>query len=204
MTMSGRILRLFLAVIVIGGFVSCEDIDSFFVESSSGRNVLSFTLNGERVYQQRSGGLPSEYPLCRHATYRYDSENETITVDARLHHKCFSEISLTLPAGKVANGASISPEMYMVYLYLPQIAHWGAPEVGEGYTATPLIVDRKAEYRDATIKKSSVRIRRWDPDARVLAGNFTMEGHYQDSTGRIIPFKVTDGMFDVTDDLLPL
>ena len=195
--------RVFLAVAFLLAFSSCEDIDSFFVESSSGRNVLSFTLNGEKVYQARSGGFPSEYPLCRHATYSFDPDSGSVTVDARLAHKCFSEITLTLPAGKVEKGASLSPELSMVYLYLPQIAHWGEPEVGEGYTATPLVIDRKAEYRYATIKTSKVTIRRWDPDARVLAGNFTMEGHYQDSTGRVIPFKVTDGMFDVTDDLLP-
>lgn len=201
--MGKAFMRIFLAFAFLLAFSSCEDIDSFFEESASGRNVLSFTLNGEKVYQARSGGFPSEYPLCRHATYRFNPDSSSVSVDASLAHKCFSDISLTLPAGKVAKDASFSPELSMVYLYLPQIAHWGEPEVGEGYTATPLVVDRKAEYRYATIKQASVRIRRWDPDARVLAGNFTMEGHYQDSTGRVIPFKVTDGMFDVTDDIYP-
>lgn len=201
--MGKAFMRIFLAFAFLLAFSSCEDIDSFFEESASGRNVLSFTLNGEKVYQARSGGFPSEYPLCRHATYRFNPDSSSVTVEASLHGKCFSWISFSLPAGEVEKGAVIFPEISMEYLYLSQIAHWGTPEVGDGYTATPLIIDRQAEYRYATIKTSKVRIRRWDPDARVLAGNFTMEGQYKDSTGRVIPFKVTDGMFDVTDDIYP-
>ena len=90
------------------------------------------------------------------------------------------------------------------YLYLPQIAHWGKPEVTPNYTATPLVIDRKAEYRKVSVTLSSLKVRKWDQDKNILSGNFTMTGHFADSTGKVFKFKVEDGMFDVTDQAYPL
>ncbi len=184
--------------------VSCERLNPevYFKETSTGRNVLSFTLNKEKVYQQISGGVPSYAPLMRHATYKEEDGN--IIVSARLHHKCFSFISFTVPADKVTESAELTPSVVFEYLYLPQIAHWGAPETGPGYTATPLVIDRKAEYRKLTVKSSTLSIRKWAEDEKILSGNFTMTGQYSDSTGKVHKFRVTDGMFDVTDQAYPL
>jgi hypothetical protein len=49
-----------------------------------------------------------------------------------------------------------------------------------------------------------LKIRKWSPDEKILSGNFTMAGHYADSTGKVTNFNVNDGMFDVTDDAYPL
>lgn len=191
---------------VLSAACSCERLnpDVYFKETSSGRNVLSFTLNGEKVYQAISGGFPSEYPIMRHATYKEDEGNGEIVIEARLDHKRFSRISFSIPSGEVKENATLRPAVDFEYLYLPQIAHWGPPETGPGYTATPLIIDRKAEYRHVTVTNSMLKIRKWSPDEKILSGNFTMAGHYADSTGKVTNFNVNDGMFDVTDDAYPL
>lgn len=185
---------------------SCERLnpDIYFEETSSGRNVLSFTLNKEKVYQAISGGFPSEYPITRYATYQRDTVEGNVIIAARLSHKRFSYISFTVPEEQVTEGATISPSVNFEYLYLPQIAHWGKPEVTPNYTATPLVIDRKAEYRKVSVTLSSLKVRKWDQDKKILSGNFTMTGHFADSTGKVFKFKVEDGMFDVTDQAYPL
>ena len=140
----------------------------------------------------------------RHATYKEDEGNGEIVIEARLDHKRFSRISFSIPSGEVKENATLRPAVDFEYLYLPQIAHWGPPETGPGYTATPLIIDRKAEYRRVTVTSSMLKIRKWSPDEKILSGNFTMAGHYADSTGKVTNFNVNDGMFDVTDDAYPL
>ncbi|MBP5218943.1 MAG: hypothetical protein J6Z47_08360 [Bacteroidales bacterium] len=195
--------RCLYGTILLLAVVSCERLnpDVYFKETSTGRNVLSFTLNKEKVYQQISGGIPSSYPLQRHATYKEEGGN--IIISAQLHHKCFSYISFTVPAEKVTEGADLKPSVEFEYLYLPQIAHWGEPESGPGYTGTPLIIDRKAQYRKVTVKSSSLSIRKWAEDEKILSGNFEMTGQYADSTGKVHKFQVSDGMFDVTDQPYP-
>lgn len=195
-----NLLLCFVALLLT--FASCERLnpDIYFEETSSGRNVLSFTLNDEKVYQAISGGFPSEYPLTRHATYQRDTVEGNIIIAARLSHKRFSYISFTVPEEQVTEGATISPSVYFEYLYLPRIAHWGEPD---GY-GTPLVIDRKAEYRKVSVTLSSLKVRKWDQDKKILSGNFSMTGHFADSTGKVFKFKVEDGMFDVTDQSYPL
>ncbi|MBP5504810.1 MAG: hypothetical protein J6X89_01755 [Bacteroidales bacterium] len=174
--------------------------DIYFEETAEGRNVLSFTFNGEGVYQKTSGGFPSEAPLSRWATYKEDAESGSIVVEARLNHRDFYWLSFSIPQAEAAEGAQFKPEMDFEYVYLPELSHLGEPESGPGYTSTPVVIDREQECRNATVTEATVKIRKWSRGEKVLAGNFTMKGHYTDSTGKVIQFHVKDGMFDVTDD----
>ena len=87
---------------------------------------------------------------------------------------------------------------------MPPFGKIRTPEVTPSYSSTPLVIDREAEYRHVTVTNSTLKIRRWSREQKILAGNFTLQGQYADSTGKVIPFNVTDGMFDVTDDTYPL
>ena len=200
-----RNLRFSAVILVILSLSSCELLksNSYFDETSSGRNVLSFTMNGVRLFQAyRGGDMFSPSPLHRFATYQEDKQKDSIFIEATLYNRTFRYISFAVPAKAVRDGVSLSPDVKFSFLYLPQISHL---EPNPDYpNVERVVVDRPAEYRYVNIDAPKLNIRRWSREKKILAGSFTFEGNYTDSTGRVTSFVVTDGLFDVTDNTTPI
>lgn len=112
----------------------------------------------------------------------------------------FKEIRLLVPKKNIHSGVRLVPEVSFSFFLLPEISHW---ERVEGYNFIELIIDRPQQVRKAEIESAFLYVRRWDADNKIFAGDFSMTGHYTDSTGTTIPFNVTDGVFDVTNHFLP-
>ena len=205
-----KIILRAVGIVVFLSLLSCKSEERLHPEeyyskvTASGRNVLYFTLNGEPVYQ-RIGG-PYLSVTYREATYKEDTEKGEMQIWAGLDNNKFLEISFTFPKDLVCDDATINdPSVYFKYCYLPEIYHWVQdPPDGISLGGKHRVVDREAEYRQVNVTTSRISIRRWSPEKKILAGNFTMQGNYTDSTGVVVHFNVTDGLFDVTDNLKPL
>ena len=184
---------------------SCIKEEDYFKETAEGRNFFSFTMNGTKFHQETSGGFPSEYPTRRYAKYKIEEEDGDIEISADLNSTQFPFISMDLALDNVYSGSKMQPDTIVLrYLYLPYIFEpiWREyVNKDGGWWGTT--VKREAEYRPVNITKAEVKIRKWSPDERILAGNFTFSGHYADSTGTIHNIKVTDGKFDLTDQVYP-
>ncbi len=195
---------------------SDDYVETYSTKSESGRNVLSFTFNGEFIHQTSiEGGISTLFmvPTKRYTRYYDSNDNNTKIIYALLGENCenydkkfFTEIHINLPKDNVYDGAVLYPEIELTYVYLPRIWHWGEKEYqkdGGGYIQSQ-VIDRAEEFRNITIEHSSLTIRKWDEKRKILAGDFTMRGFYTDSTETVIPFNVQDGLFDVTDSYVPL
>lgn len=203
------LLALLFCMTVCLSSCSKDYVKTYSKKSDSGRNVLSFTFNGEFIHQHSTegGNFFLLYVETRREAMYYDSEDDNTkhiyailgNIDPYTEKDLFSEIHFHLPLDGIYDGAELSPEIELTYLYLPRIWHWE-----NGKYAKVGVIDRLEEYRQMTIEHSSLTIRKWDEKRKILAGDFTMRGFYTDSTETVIPFNVQDGLFDVTDSYVPL
>ena len=194
--------KLILGLLAIIAFVGCSKVPFFlrpyFEPSESGRQTLAFFLNKKPCYQYTIGRF-SEYP--RERALGYDLSDDVITVRSRLTSKTFPFILISAPQDALADNVALQPDIRLGYLYLPKITHDVLINEDEyGGKLFKTIVDRNAEYRLVNISESSLLVRRWDPEAHIFAGDFSFKGHYVDSSGKKHTIKVTDGVFDVTDE----
>lgn len=175
-------------------------------ETAEGKNTLSFTIGNLKINQATGGGFLS--PIIRHARYSIDEETAVATILASLisdgyyvNTMPFPEISFTFSSDLLESNAEFNEvETEFWYLYQPQIWHWEEKdEVGRIQ-----IIDRDWEYQLVDVSETKIRIRKWSPEERILAGNFTMTGQYTDSLGLVHPFVVKDGLFDLTEGYYPL
>ena len=185
----------------------CSKYEDEPKETSEGRNTLSFTACGFRYFQYETGGFI--YPLHRWAKYSYYEEDGRFEIVADVTsrydstpHPIFSDISIVLASENVYSGSILQPiDIALSYLYLPRIngpEEWQDSPNGNGGYWTHAEV-RHEEYREANISEAMVQIRKWSPEERILAGNFTIKGNYADSTGKVHNIEINDGLFDLTD-----
>ncbi|MCR5017771.1 MAG: hypothetical protein K6A64_03135 [Bacteroidales bacterium] len=182
----------------------------FNKKTAEGKGTLSFTIDNIKVNQQTSGGFI--YPIHRFAKYSIDDETSIAIINASLISNGyyvstmpFPEISFTFSSDLLESDAEFNDvETEFWYLLLPAISHMGERIGDANGGIIPHIVDREAEYQLVDVSETKIRIRKWSPEERILAGNFTMTGQYTDSLGVVHPFSVKDGLFDLTDDYDPL
>ena len=206
--------RLFL-LFGLSALLTLTSCDKFvFQKTQSGRNSLAFALDGKDTIRRDTydpnGIYGPFYPLAQY----YIGENGDLCIEAYLSKKTIKHITIKLP-GNIRENKLYQPEIELTYLYAKAKCHVQDEEPGEGvewwyqmengrWTNKYIVEDKPAEWRTAKITDAFLKVRFYDSESHILAGNFFFAGECEDEVKGKFSIKGSTGVFDVKLGAAPL